>query len=190
MPRALSHKLEEIIHFCRGRREMTVADFLDHLGTSGPAVLTMIFSIPFLFFAWIPVVMMVFGLIIFISGIRVALNKPIWVPRMLRRRKISGDKMAHRLVKWVKFLKRIERTIHPRGTIYQQSPFLQTFNGFILSLCGLFLFLPLSPLSNFLPALGVFLLSIGVLEEDLWVMIAAYTVLLIKVLYLFIPIVL
>lgn len=189
MPKALSNKIEDLIHFCRGRQEMTVAEFLDHLGTSGPAVFTLLFSIPFLFFAFIPGVMMAFGVIIFISGIRIALNKPIWLPKALRKRKISGDKMAHRLVKWIKSLKKVEKTIHPRGTVYQQSPFLQTFNGFIVSLCGLFLFLPLAPHANFLPALGVFLLSIGILEEDLWVMIAAYAVLIIKVLILFIPIV-
>ncbi|MGH2639380.1 MAG: exopolysaccharide biosynthesis protein, partial [Rhabdochlamydiaceae bacterium] len=122
MPKALSNKVEDIIHFCRGRKEMTIAEFLDQLGTSGPVILTMIFSIPFLFLAWIPGLMMAFGVIIFISGIRVALNKPIWVHKILRRRKISGDKMAHRLVKWVKFFKKLEKTIHPRGTIYQQSP--------------------------------------------------------------------
>jgi hypothetical protein len=190
MPKTLSNKLEDIIHVCRGRKEIHVGEFLAQLGTSGPAILTMLFSIPFLFFAWIPGLMMAFGVVIFLSGIRVALNKPIWVHKVLRRRKLSGDKMAHRLVRWVKCLKRFEKTIHPRGTIYQQSPFLQTFNGFILSLCGLFLFLPLSPTSNFLPALGVFLLSIGILEEDLWVIIAAYAVLIIKLFLLFIPIIL
>jgi hypothetical protein len=189
MPKALSNKIEEIIHFCRGRKELTVAEFLDQLGTKGPAILTLVFSIPFLFFASIPGLMMAFGVIIFLSGMRVAFGKPIWVHSHLRRKKISADKMAHRLVKWVKFLKKIEKTVHPRGTVFQQSPFLQTFNGFILSLCGFFLILHLPPLTLFLPALGVFLLSIGVLEEDLWVMIAAYAVLFLKALLLFIPLV-
>lgn len=188
MPRPLSHKLDDILHFCRGRKEMTVGDFLDHQGPSGPAVLTMIFSIPFLFFAWVPVLMRIFGFIILISGIRIAMNKPIWVPKKVRRCHISGNKVAHRLVFWIKLLKKVEKVIHPRGTIYQQSPFLQTFNGFIVSLCGLFLFLPFSSLSNFLPALGVFILSVGILEEDLWVMIAAYVVLIVRVLALFAPI--
>lgn len=185
MARSLSQKVEDTIHFCRGRKEMTVAEFLGQLGTGGPAILALIFSIPFLCLAWIPGLNMVFAAIIFIAGIRVALNKPIWLPGPLRRRKISGDKMAHRLVKWVKFFKKFEKTIHPRGTIYQQSPFVQTFNGFVLSLCGFFLFLPLSPMSNFLPALAVFLLAIAILEEDLWVMIVAYAMLIIKILFLF-----
>jgi hypothetical protein len=185
MSKALSNKLEDAIHFCRGRKELIFWDFLEVLGPAGSAILTLIFSIPFLFLAWIPGLNMVFAAIIFISGIRIALNKPIWVPRIIKRRKISGDKMAHRLVKWVKFFKKVEKTIHPRGTIYQQSPFLQTFNGFVLSLCGFFLFLPLTPFSNFLPALAVFLLSVGILEEDLWVMIAAYAVLIIRVILLF-----
>lgn len=188
MPKALSNKLEDLVHFCRGRKEMTVGEFLSHLGTSGPAILTLIFSIPFVCFIWIPGLMIAFGVIVLLAGIRVALNKPIWVHTILRRRKISGNKMAHRLVKGVKFLKKIEKTIHPRGTIYQQSPFLQTFNGFLLSLCGLFLLLPLSSAAHFFPALGALLLSIGVLEEDLWMMIAAYIILIIKVLMLFLPI--
>jgi hypothetical protein len=186
MARSLSQKLEDTIHFCRGRKEMTVAEFLVQLAAGGPAVLALIFSIPFLCLAWIPGLNMVFAVIIFASGIRVALNKPIWLPGPIRHRKISGDKMAHRLVKWVKLFKKIEKTVHPRGTIYQQSPFVQTFNGFILSLCGFFLFLPLAPISNFLPALAVFLLTIAILEEDLWVMIAAYAMLIIKILFLFI----
>ncbi len=190
MARHFSNKLEEIIHFCRGRRELTIAEYLVQLGTSGPAIFSLLFSIPFLFLAWIPIVMTVFGIIIFLAGARLALNKPIWFPAVLRNKKISGDKMALRLVKWVKLFKKVEKIVHPRGTIYQKSPFLQAFNGFIVTICGLFLFLPLHPVTIFLPALGVFLLSLAILEEDLFLMIGAYLVLVIKLLLLFLPVVL
>ncbi len=187
MPRTLSQKVEDTIHFCRGRREMTLGDFLDGAGPTASGFLTFLFSIPFVLCAWIPIANSVFGFIILVSGLRIALNKPIWVPKFLRRKHISGDKMAHRLVKMVRCLRRFEKIVHPRGTIYQQSPFLQSFNGFILSLCGFFLFLPLHPMTNFLPGVAVLLLSIGILEEDLWVMIAAYAILIIRIIFLFLP---
>ncbi len=166
---------------------MILFDFLDLLGPVGSAGLTLFFSIPFLFFAWIPGLNTVLAALIFIAGIRIALNKPIWLPKTIGHRKISGDKVAHHLVKWVKFFKKIEKTIHPRGTLYEHSPFLQTFNGFVLSLCGFFLFLTLSPMANFLQGLVVFLLSIAILEEDLFLMLGAYIVLIFKIVLLFLP---
>jgi hypothetical protein len=189
MLRSLSHKIDDLSHFCKGRRAIPLSELFNHLGPVGPAFFSLIFSIPFLFFAKIPVVMMILGLIIFISGLRIALHKPIWMPQFIRKHKISGDRLSHKLPKWAAFFKKIEKVIHPRGTIYQKSPFLQAFNGFILSLCGLFLFLPLSPISTFLPALGVFLLSLGIIEEDIRMMIFAYVVLLLKLLLLFIPLI-
>ena len=187
MARTLSHKFEDTIHFCRGRKEMTVQEFLYFIGPYGSAVLTFIFSIPFVLWAFIPILNTVLGFIIVISGLRIALNKPIWVPKFLRKKKMSGDKWAHFLVKFVKPLKKFEKIIHPRGTIYQQSPFLQTFNGFILSLCGFFLFLPLHPMVNFLPGITVLMLSIGILEEDLWIMVLSYLILIARIIFLFLP---
>ncbi len=187
MSRTLSHKIEDAIHFCRGRKEMEFHEFLVVMGPAGSALLTLICSIPFVICAWIPILNQVLGAVILISGLRIALNKPIYVPGFLKRRKISGEKMAHRLVKCIKCLKRFERIVHPRGSVYQQSPFLQTFNGFLLSLCGFFLFLPLTPFYNFLPGLAVFLLSVAILEEDLWVMALGYIALIIKIILLFLP---
>ena len=109
MSRTLSHKIEDAIHFCRGRKEMDFHEFLVVMGPAGSALLTLICSIPFVICAWIPILNPVLGAVILISGLRIALNKPIYVPGFLKRRKISGEKMAHRLVKCIKCLKRFRK---------------------------------------------------------------------------------
>ena len=190
MSQALSHKLDAFCHFCKGRKEMTFGELLSHLSTGGPAVCCLLFSIPFLFFAWVPIVMRALGLLILLAGVRIALHKPLWIPKKFSHHRVSGDKVAHKLVFWIKLVQKIEKTIHPRGTAYQHNPFLQTFNGFIVSLAGLFLLLPFSPVAGFLPALTVFLLSLGILEEDLWMMIISYLVVMIKMVILFLPLIL
>lgn len=187
MSKTLSHKIEELIQFCRGRKEVTLKELLAEMGSSGPAFLTLIFSVPFVLFVAIPGLSMIFGLIILITGFRLALHYSFWIPSFLRKKQISGNRMAHLMVKMVRFLKKVEKYVKPRGTIYQQGPFLLAFNGYILALSGFFLFLPLPPGMNFLPGLAVFLLSLGILEEDLAMMMGSYIAFFLNLCVLIIP---
>jgi hypothetical protein len=125
----------------------------------------------------------ILGLLIMFQGLRIALHKKIWLPKSLKRKILSGDRLARHFSKTVKFFKKLEKYIHPRGTIYQQHPLLVTFNGWVMMLGGLFLILPYG--LHFIAGLGVFLLSLGLLEEDILWMITAYAVILIHAVIFF-----
>ena len=49
-----------------------------------------------------------------------------------------------------------------------------TFNGWLMAMGGIFLLFPIG--TNIVPGVGLFLLSIGLLEEDILWMVCAYGV--------------
>lgn len=150
-------------------------DLLKKAGTIGPVLLTLVLSVPFVFFIAIPGLSMIFGLVILIVGSRLALHRPFWIPAFLERKEISGDRIIHCMVKIIRFLKKIEKYVKPRGRFHNERLLLSTFNGCILALSGFFLLLPLPPGTNFLPGLTVLLLSLGILEGDIGLIIGSYT---------------
>jgi len=175
MARTLSQKIEELAHQCHGRRQMTIQEIFDLMGPSEESLIAWILYLPFILCYevpgfWIVVCLMIIGL-----GIRMALHKKFWLPKSLQRKKISGDHFAHYISFTLRFLKKLEKIAHPRGTIYQHHPMLLTFNGCVTAMGGIFLLLPVG--TDIIPSLGLFLLSIGILEEDILWMACAYGIL-------------
>lgn len=167
---------------------MSLKELLDLLGKLGPPFVSMVLAFPFVLFIPIPGLSIVFGTVILVLGVRLALHKNLWFPQRLKQKKISADWWASQLEKMSRFLKKIDRYIHPRGTIYQHHPFVQTVHGWGLAVSGFFLLLPLPPGTNFLPGLAAFLISIGLLQEDIWMLILGYVALAINLaLFILIP---
>ncbi len=172
MARTLSQKFEELAHQCKGRRHMTIQEIFDLMDPPEESLIAWILYLPFILCFEIPGFWIVASLLIIWQGIRTALHKKFWIPKKLKKRQISGDLAAHYLSYVVKFLKKLEKIAHPRGTIYQHHPLLLTFNGCMMALGGCFLLFPIG--ITLVPGLGVFLLSLGMLEEDILWMVCAY----------------
>lgn len=186
---SLSHRIDDLAHACEGRQNLTLKEVLDLIGPKAQALITLSFSLPFVVLLPAPGLSILFGAIIFINGLRIARKKPIWIPKKLHEKKLSGDLFAKNLRKTLPFLKWLEKFIRPRGVIYQQNSFIQVINGSFLALGGFLLFLPLPPGTNFLPGLATFFLSLGVLEEDFLMLWIGYLLFLINcIAYIFIPI--
>lgn len=79
--------------------------------------------------------------------------------------------------------------MRPRNALLVTNPIVQRINGFIIFICGLLLMLPLPPGTNFTPGLTVFLLSIGILEEDgLFVLLGYFAFLINLAFFILLPI--
>lgn len=182
MARTLSQRIAEIAHQCEGRRELTWKELVGIIGPTGQSFVTLVYSLPLISGIKFPGLSYLFGFLIIIQGFKIAFQKHIWLPRKLKLKKIHGNQVAKSLFRAVKFFRKVEKCIHPRGTIYQNNPLLPAFNGWILILGGLFLFLKGSP---FLAGLGVILLSVGILEEDILWMSLAYVALFAQAVLLF-----
>ena len=188
MSLTLSQKLKELAHHCKGRKDISMLEVVEFLGPSADAALIVVFSLPFVLFLPFPGLSTIFGLLIIFYGFRVALKKNLWLPKFIREKRFSGDWFSRHVCKASTCIEKLERWIRPRGTIYQKHPFFQTFNGWILILAGFFLMIPLPPGTNFLPGVTAFLISLGVLEEDLVLMIGGYIAFLLNLaLLVFIP---
>ncbi len=107
----------------------------------------------------------------------VAGRKQVWLPRRWRGVELAGDKQQRFVTALMKTIRRLERLSRPRLRFL----FDRRLSGIVFGLLvlagsvGAFLAPPFTGLDT-LPALGVVLLSLGVLLEDFLVVIAALVV--------------
>jgi hypothetical protein len=97
----------------------------------------------------------------------------IWLPERWRERQLAGDKQERFLTALMKLIRRLERISKPRlRFLFNHSLSNLTFGLLVLGgSAGAFLAPPFTGLDT-LPALGVVILSMGVLLEDFAVAIA------------------
>lgn len=107
----------------------------------------------------------------------VAGRKEIWLPQRWRKLELAGDKQRRFVTALMKTIRRLERLSRPRLRLL----FDHRLSGIVFGLLalagsvGAFLAPPFTGLDT-LPALGVVLLSLGVLLEDVIVVIVALLV--------------
>lgn len=147
--------------------EMTIGHLVLLTGSDSLLVVSLFSILPFMQPIPIPGLSSVLGLIVFFQGFALVFQgEPILTEKM-KKIKISSDVFRHIRsafvrVSWV--TSKISNFKHPVARSFP-----------IRSLCGLaimtsaaFLSLPLPiPFSNFIPALAIFMICAGLLEEDL-----------------------
>jgi hypothetical protein len=153
---------------------MTIQEIFDLMDPAEESLVVWILYLPLVVGFEIPGFWIIVSLLIMWQGARTALHKKFWLPKKLKEKQVSGDHFAHYISYIIRFLKKLEKIAHPRGTIYQHHPLLLTFNGCMMALGGCFLLLPMG--TDLVAGLGVILLAVGMLEEDILWMICAYGV--------------
>jgi hypothetical protein len=138
-----------------------IVDRAEHAGFGFVLAFLALVSIPFVGLSTPFGLAIAFGAMQMIIG----LHRP-WMPKIVRRRRISVetiDWLGQKLVKWTSWM---ERLIRPRFIFLTQGPFW-TLCGFGILLQGLALALPLPiPGSNWIFIFPVILYAIGLLEND------------------------
>lgn len=169
----LSEEFRRLAFSC-SEKDMSLKELAVQTESRAQALLTLILSVPFLFFIPLPGLSIIFGAFIMINGLRITAKKKLWFPSLLLRKRISSYALKKAFLIAERWAIRIERFVRPRGEIFHRHPFFERINGIMLMCCGFFLALPLPPGTNFLPGLTTFLLSLGILEEDGYCLLVAH----------------
>lgn len=151
---------------------ITLGEIATKLRSKGLVFLTLVCVLPFMQPIPIPGLSTVLGFVIIFQGIGLALlNRPLMTKGM-RDLSLPAEKVAtfvrgaRKVFPWIGWLvkSRGQEWVHHRVTHFVA--------GFTLIFLSLFLSLPLPiPSSNFLPAIGIFFICLGLLEDDLLLVI-------------------
>ncbi len=158
--RAMSTRLPE---------SLTVRELMQACGEQGLLLFCCILTFPFLLPVSIPGVSTVFGALIVLIGVGVALNRVPWLPRKLMDKSLARAQLAPALEKGADvFTKYVDRLSKPRLLALTHGSSTNRFNGFMLFVAGVLLMFPfgLVPFSNTLPALAALFFAVGILQRD------------------------
>lgn len=188
-PTKLSEEFRRLAFSCT-EKAMSLKELAQQTESRSQALLTLILSVPFLFFIPLPGLSIILGVFIMINGLRIAANKKLWFPDILMRKRVSAYSLKKAFLIAERWAIRVERLVKPRGEIFHKHPFFIRLTGVMLMCCGFFLALPLPPGTNFLPGLTTFILSLGLLEEDGYCLLVGYGIFLLDLaFYIALPIV-
>lgn len=150
-----------------GNKPVTIETILKILSGKGRSLILIFLSLPFCQPIQIPGLSTPFGLLIAFLGLRIAFGKNVWLPKFLLSKEISSTTI-HKIAKGaLKLIKKVRHLIHPRLDWVCNSPIMLIINGLTIFLLGIFLALPLPiPLTNLVSAWGIFLIALGLLEDD------------------------
>lgn len=165
-------RLKELCKSHPGKISLKV--LIDGLTSSSHALTTLILSFPFLLPMPLPGLSIPFGLIITVAGASLAIGKNPWLPKKPMHYQFSTALLLRIFDMGLKWSSFIEKFVKRRGETVLPSGLLKPINGCMILFCGFLLALPLPPGTNFPPALVIFLLSLGLLAEDIVVNILGY----------------
>jgi hypothetical protein len=160
-------KLEEALKV-EPQAKVSLATLEDLLEGRGFVTLILILSLPFIQPLPVPGISIIFGLAIFMLGLRIALGRHAGLPRFLRQKEFEAATVMRLTASARKLFGKIEKLFR-RRLVYLVVPPGQNMAGIGLMANGLALTLPLPPVilfSNGLPAFSVFLICLGLLERD------------------------
>lgn len=149
---------------------VTLVTIRDMIGREGMLLVTAFLTIIFLVPVSIPGVSTVFGGAILLLSISRLLNRPLWLPKRLKDRVVSTQKLRggmQRGLKWFERLERISRPWRLKGLTGSRGLAGATNNlGLILGAILLMAPFGLIPFSNTLPAVALLFFAIGLLQRD------------------------
>lgn len=183
--------LEEGIVFLRQEAEgseLSVEKILYILAGRGRPLMLILLSMLFCQPLQIPGLSIPFGLAIAFVGLRMLFGKHVWLPKKLLDKKVSSANLEKITDKTLTLIRKIKSWIHPRLTWVCHQPFMKKVNGVLIFVLGIFLAFPLPiPLSNLTAAWSIFLIALGLLEDDgIFVLIGYFLSLLTLVFFILI----
>lgn len=108
----------------------------------------------------------------------------IWLPRFILRKKMNGTFLKKIIHQILYPLKKIKSLTHPRYIGFSRGKVMRVINGSVLGLIGTFLAISLPiPLVSLLAALAIFLLGLGILNDDGILIAVSYPLGLIYILF-------
>lgn len=162
----LSQLLTSIIDDIHGDT-ITLRELLERCGREGMLMVCAIACLPFLIPVSIPGVSTVFGAAIVLLAFALFLDRLPWLPQRILDKGMDANKLKPVLHKGVNIVGKLERWLQSRMPALTTAA-MQRFNSAVLVFGGLLLMAPLGliPFSNTVPAVGILLLTVGMMQRD------------------------
>lgn len=179
----LSARLFALTNPTSGQSTLTLSTLIAETEGKAYNLLLILLSLPFLTPVPIPMLSTVFGIFVVLFGIQIIIGVT-WIPKSLREKKIASKTLHAVLVaaEWV--LKILEKFLRPRLSNLAENRVWLVIEGFLISICGALLLLPLPiPFTNFFPAATILLLAAGSLEKDGLAIIAGFGMFVLTIAY-------
>ena len=106
----LSEECSDLAREYKGET-FTLRELLARLGSRGAAFFALILSLPFILWVAFPGLSMILGLLICFNGIQIAFKRGVWLPKMVAKKRFSGDKFSKILKRAQKWIKKIEKIL-------------------------------------------------------------------------------
>jgi hypothetical protein len=146
------------------KKSIQFSEFLSKINHKGFGVLLAVLALPSALPFSIPGFSTPFGLAEVFLGSQLVLNRQYpWFPKVIMEKNIpTGDsKFVEAMIKFLRFFEKFSK---PRIKILSGGIFYR-LSGVLIVLCGISMLLP-TPFTNSLPAFAIFLIGLGLLEED------------------------
>ncbi|WP_142846866.1 exopolysaccharide biosynthesis protein [Telmatospirillum sp. J64-1] len=145
--------------------KITLGDLTDALGDRAYALLLLALALPNMVPIPVPGISSIFGPPLMIVAAQLAWGRPYpWLPGWLSRRSIRRDDFRRIMARILPRLVQGERYLRPR-LCSLTSPVAERLLGLLCVVLGVSISLPI-PFGNFLPALAVVVLALGLVERD------------------------
>jgi hypothetical protein len=165
--------------------QVTLRQLLVLVGEQGLLVFCAILAMPFLLPVTLPFMSTALGAPMLLIGVAVTLNRVPWLPDRLLDHALPSETVRHVLERAVRTADRFEHLVRPRLLALTDAPMVNVLHGVALVIVVLTLMapLPLIPLANTLPAIGVLLLCLGMAERDGALLLLGHLFVMVSVLY-------
>jgi hypothetical protein len=146
---------------------VTLGSILNRVNQKSFGVLLVILALPSALPLPAPGFAIPFGIGLIFLALDIIKNKPFpTLPKKLVEKEIKTKEDSKLISSMTRFMAFFEKFLKPRfPAIYNSSIFKRSV-GLIILICAVSMCIPI-PLTNTIPAFGVFLIGLGMLEEDL-----------------------
>lgn len=163
---SISHSMRNILILVRSEGGVTVDECIHQLGRNSITLCLLLFtllsSLPLFS---IPGFTTVTGIPIIILGAQLMTAREyIWLPKRIRNRCLSSEKLWRAMQRSLPYLRKMEKRLAPRLLVLSEAP-MRNFVGFVFVVVGTLLALPI-PFINFPAGFSMFLLAVGLVSRD------------------------
>jgi len=157
-------------------REVTLNEILEIAGERTFGFLFVLLSLPSALPIPAPGYSTPFGIVMFLLAVQLIIGRDQpWLPEKFRKKGFERTKIQGLIGKGIPWLQKIELIARPRLTPVCTSRVGQMVIGIAIALMSVSMMIPI-PLTNTLPAIGIFVTGFGLLDDDGAISLAGLTI--------------
>ncbi len=148
-----------------GDGRITLGEFMSRLSDRAFGLAILIFALPNTLPLGIPGISSICAVPIALFALQMLLGRQkVWLPRFIRKQSFEEKSLKLVLDKTMPHLKKLDKIFKPR-CFFATSNLAERIVGFIIIIHAAIIFLPI-PGGNFIPAICMCMLALGLLERD------------------------